>query len=322
MAGSEEAGGDGGSLALLLALPLTFGRCALGLAQFPLLSDVYALATGGLLLWAAAVAAHAAHCAMRANPIGELAGKAVRTLAVGAEVVAHVLLWLGLAPFLLGRLFELLVMAPLRTERRQSACVCVPQDWAIGLLYLKVGVRMLLLPAMRAHPWGAALTQALDGGLGRDERRRILSRVLLPLLWALARLLALPYALIHGLGAIVPLSALQHALLRRFAWHGVVALAVLRRLLPLFAHASMALHDSVRDEHYLLGTRLQNHAKHSSAAAEVTSVGTQAALKTVAACGSCRRRPPRISSATPRPDAALDANAFFVTQSVQYVRLS
>lgn len=68
----------------------------------------------------------------------------------------------------------------------------------MGLLYLKVGGRLLLLPHLREHPWRQALLAAADGGLGRRQRLRLLRAVLLPLLWALCRLLALPYALGHG----------------------------------------------------------------------------------------------------------------------------
>jgi hypothetical protein len=72
-----------------------------------------------------------------------------------------------------GTLFELTAMAPFRCPLGTSPCLCLPQDWAIGLLYLKIGARLMLLPPVAA-PLRDVLAEAQAGqGLGRAQRRRL-----------------------------------------------------------------------------------------------------------------------------------------------------
>jgi hypothetical protein len=62
----------------------------------------------------------------------------------------------------------------------------------------------------------------------------------------------------------VGLSLEALALIRRFAWHAAAGCALSWRLLPHARALGASAHNSVRDELYLVGTRLTNHAKHQA----------------------------------------------------------
>lgn len=54
-------------------------------------------------------------------------------------------LWLGAVPLLVGLLFELLVVVPLRVPVNESPVFLLYQDWALGLLFLKIWTRLVMI---------------------------------------------------------------------------------------------------------------------------------------------------------------------------------
>jgi hypothetical protein len=49
-------------------------------------------------------------------------------------------------PVLIGLLFELVVVVPLRVPVYESPVFLLYQDWALGLVFLKIWTRLVLFP--------------------------------------------------------------------------------------------------------------------------------------------------------------------------------
>jgi E3 ubiquitin-protein ligase MARCH6 len=57
-------------------------------------------------------------------------------------------LWIFVIPVLIGLLFELLVIVPLRAPVNKSPVFLLYQDWALGLIFFKIWTRLVMLSRM------------------------------------------------------------------------------------------------------------------------------------------------------------------------------
>lgn len=64
---------------------------------------------------------------------------------ISAKAALLLTLWLGAVPLLVGLLFELLVVIPLRVPVDESPVFLLYQDWALGLLFLKIWTRLVMV---------------------------------------------------------------------------------------------------------------------------------------------------------------------------------
>ncbi|MCI07476.1 E3 ubiquitin-protein ligase MARCH6, partial [Trifolium medium] len=54
-------------------------------------------------------------------------------------------IWIFVIPVLIGLLFELLVIVPMRVPVDESPVFLLYQDWALGLIFLKIWTRLVSL---------------------------------------------------------------------------------------------------------------------------------------------------------------------------------
>jgi hypothetical protein len=259
-----------------LLLPLASGRALFASAGLPVKNDLFSGAVGGLALWAAAAAAAGAARATNLAGLRAAGAAAGRWAVLSAKLAALILLWVGVVATLVGVLFEL-VLLPLRLPPNQTALIYLHTNWTFGVLALKLGHMLAVVRgrerraggrggggAAAANAWDVHLEALQAQGLRDLDFRRALTHVVLPALDALLVALAAPYVLTRGLLPLLglPPRALQVAHLYGYAaCHGLylscLASARLRAGLR-------ELHNSIRDDRYLLGRRLNNLGAHAA----------------------------------------------------------
>ena len=159
------------------------------------------------------------------------------------------------------------------TAPDESAALAVYQDWAIGLVFLKIWARLVLLGMFGDGPWRENLEAVQADGWRRLRAGFALRAVTLPAADVLLTTLCVPYVLSRGglpLVAGAASAAAAPAWLRR--WASPLALGAARRwafaayvlargVHKASPHAAAWLarvHDKVRDDKYMVGRRLHN----------------------------------------------------------------
>lgn len=112
--------------------------------------------------------------------------------------------------------------------------------------------------------WDWKLTQAREDGLSGLRAMWVLQDVLMPITRKLLTALCVPYVLAKGVFPSFGYSAAVNSTVYHFAWLGSLALFALCYLAKVFCRVLVRLHDSIRDDRYLIGQRLQNYADNST----------------------------------------------------------
>ncbi|KIH67514.1 zinc finger, C3HC4 type [Ancylostoma duodenale] len=94
-------------------------------------------------------------------------------------------------PMLMGTYFQLVVITPLRLSYQQTALVFLWQDWAMGVLHMKIACGAVM---MGPEWWmRQAFDQIYQDGIRHLRARFILSQLVIPVILFLSSLLAFPY---------------------------------------------------------------------------------------------------------------------------------
>eukprot|EP00741_Cyanophora_paradoxa_P001715 tig00000498_g1664.t1 len=244
----------------LIALPVGAGRALVRAVGIPLSHDVYTGFLGGYFLWGL----HAACQALaRQRSLVHAAGLALRRgvrLLLAASLAA---LWLLLAPLLAGLLVELTLFTPLRVPLNQTPLLYQYQTWAVGLLCVKVWLRLCLAEAAGGpdNPWRARFQRVMNDGLANLRPWLTFREVILPVVAALALALSLPLVLAR---TILPLLAADGRVLlvaERYGHLAGLGLAGGCLCAGRARRAALALRESIRDEVFGAERRLLNLAR-------------------------------------------------------------
>lgn len=176
-----------------------------------------------------------------------------------------VVLWLGIVPLTAGVLLELTITVPLRVPHNETPYLYLHQDWALGLLIMKLWNKVVLAGRLNID-WRERVERAREGGfLGLGPNLpRTLQEVVLPVLgWTLVAL-SVPYAFSHGLLPLLGCSSLLTNIIYRFSYIGIAVFYFSQLFLRSLYHALRGLHDSIRDDRYLIGRRLYNFSERNA----------------------------------------------------------
>lgn len=168
-------------------------------------------------------------------------------------------LWFGCVSLGAGILAELVVTIPFRVRHNETPFFYLHQDWALGFLLVKVATRIALAGGLNAV-WRDRLNRAWDGGFFAigEHFGRTWSEVLYPVLWAETLALMAPYAFTHGLLPALGLSRLVCNTVHRYIYLLLLCGYAATIALDKFKSGLYALHDSIRDDKYLVGKKLYN----------------------------------------------------------------
>lgn len=104
---------------------------------------------------------------------------------------------IGVVPLLLGLLFELVVVAPLRVPLDQTPIFFPWQDWALGVLHAKIVTAV----TMMGPQWWLkrVIEQVYNDGIRNINLRFILTKLCAPVIGVLGMSLSVPYVVARSI---------------------------------------------------------------------------------------------------------------------------
>ncbi|XP_074367222.1 putative E3 ubiquitin ligase SUD1 isoform X2 [Apium graveolens] len=170
-------------------------------------------------------------------------------------------IWVFVIPVLIGLLFELLVIAPMRVPVDESPIFLLYQDWALGLIFLKIWTRLVMLDHMiplADESWRVKFERVRENGFSRLQGFWVLREIVIPVIMKLLTALCVPYVLARGVFPIFGYPVVVNSAVYRFAWLGCLVLGLVCFCAKRFHVCFTNLHNSIRDDIYLIGRRLHN----------------------------------------------------------------
>ncbi|WVZ95612.1 hypothetical protein U9M48_041349 [Paspalum notatum var. saurae] len=254
--------------AALLVAPISVGRALLfAIPQLPVTgtlksNDLFAFAIGFCILSTIVAASRDAFAYMTSGRTRLLVSVIGNWGITALKSCPLLFLWAVVIPFMIGLLADCLLISPLANE--------VPildfSTWFLGLQLLEIWKKMVgwtrvvpFLGYFIDERWDRRLTQAREDGFSGVRPLWVLREILMPITVKLLYALCVPYVLAKGVAPRLGYSASVNSAVLRFAWLGSLALCLLFRLGKALARLVVRLHDSIRDERYLIGRRVHNY---------------------------------------------------------------
>uniref|UniRef100_A0A4W4F7C4 E3 ubiquitin-protein ligase MARCHF6 n=1 Tax=Electrophorus electricus TaxID=8005 RepID=A0A4W4F7C4_ELEEL len=185
------------------------------------------------------------------------------------------LLLAGVIPLLLGLLFELVIVAPLRVPLDQTPLFYPWQDWALGVLHAKIIAAITL---MGPQWWlKTVIEQVYANGIRNIDLHFIIQKLAAPVIAMLLLSLCVPYVIAVGVVPIVGVTAEMQNLVQRRIYPFLLMVVVLMGILSFQIRQFKRLYEHIKNDKYLVGQRLVNYerkagkpggATHNSSAQE------------------------------------------------------
>jgi len=194
-------------------------------------------------------------------------------------------LWLVAIPLILGLIFEVMLIVPIRVPLNETAFVSPLEAWALGLVFLKIWLRCVFLGVWGPdNIWKRRFDRVRANGFRDLDFKWTLREVVLPVGVTLGDLLFTPHFIVktteivvaHPWCRTVLLQALSLycprgwcsppdecidmilSVMKRSAWLVYLAAILVLRAHSLMGRALKRLHDRIRDDQYLVGLELKN----------------------------------------------------------------
>ncbi|KFK30037.1 hypothetical protein AALP_AA7G209300 [Arabis alpina] len=251
----------------LIVVPVSLGRALI--SAIPLLpvthgikcNDLYALVIGSYAFWATISGARYAIEYVKSKRTSVLLNQIWKWCGIVFKSSVLLGIWVFIIPVLIGLLFELLVIVPIRVPVDETPIFLLYQDWALGHIFLKIWTWLVMLDIVLPlvdDSWIEKFERVRDDGFLRLQALWVLREILFPIVMKLLIALCVPYVLAKGLFPMLGYPLVVNSAVYRFAWIGCLSV----RLFCLCAkrcHVQFRkLHKSIRDERYLVGLRLHN----------------------------------------------------------------
>ncbi|XP_042066786.1 probable E3 ubiquitin ligase SUD1 isoform X1 [Salvia splendens] len=236
-------------------LPLTHGiRC----------NDIYAFVIGSYVIWTGLAGARYCADLVRTKRTKVLLNQIWKWFGIIFKSSVLLSIWIFVIPVLIGLLFELLVIVPMRVPVDESPVFLLYQDWALGLIFLKIWTRMVMLDHMMPlvdESWRLKFERVREDGFSRLQAFRVLREIVFPIIMKLLTALCVPYVLSRGVFPILGYPLVVNSAVYRYAWLGCLIFSALCFCAKRFHVWFTNLHNSIRDDRYLIGRRLHNYGE-------------------------------------------------------------
>uniref|UniRef100_A0ACD5T6M9 Uncharacterized protein n=1 Tax=Avena sativa TaxID=4498 RepID=A0ACD5T6M9_AVESA len=174
-----------------------------------------------------------------------------------------VFLWMVIAPYLMGLLVDLSLISPFIGSDDDFPVLDFFCTWSLGWhvknLWMNMARCTVAAPFLAYfidERWHGKLTQArVDWSSGAISMRWFIQEIYIPIATKLLAALGLPYLLAEGFFPRLGYSATANSAVYRFAWLGSVGSYVVCCLGKVLC---VKIHDSIRDDHYIIGESLQD----------------------------------------------------------------
>ncbi|ESR36217.1 hypothetical protein CICLE_v10027715mg [Citrus x clementina] len=251
----------------LIVVPISLGRALFnGIPLLPIThgvkcNDLYAFIIGSYVIWTAVAGARYSIEHVRTKRAAILFKQIWKWCGIVVKSSALLSIWIFVIPVLIGLLFELLVIVPMRVPVDESPVFLLYQDWALGLIFLKIWTRLVMLDHMMPlvdESWRIKFERVREDGFSRLQGLWVLREIVFPIIMKLLTALCVPYVLARGVFPVLGYPLVVNSAVYRFAWLGCLCFSVLWFCAKRFHVWFTNLHNSIRDDRYLIGRRLHN----------------------------------------------------------------
>ncbi|KAL2457767.1 putative E3 ubiquitin ligase SUD1 [Forsythia ovata] len=255
----------------LIVVPISLGRTLFN--ALPLLpvthgikcNDSYAFVIGSYVIWTIVAGARYFIDHIRTRRTRVLLGQIWKWCGIILKSSALLSIWIFVIPVLIGLLFELLVIVPMRVPVDESPVFLLYQDWALGLIFLKIWTRLVMLDHMMPlvdESWRIKFERVREDGFSRLQGLWVLREIVFPIIMKLLTALCVPYVLARGVFPVFGYPLVVNSAVYRFAWLGCLSFSLLFFCAKRFHIWFTNLHNSIRDDRYLIGRRLHNYGEN------------------------------------------------------------
>ncbi|XP_043843495.1 E3 ubiquitin-protein ligase MARCHF6 isoform X4 [Macrotis lagotis] len=167
----------------------------------------------------------------------------------------------GVVPLLLGLLFELVIVAPLRVPLDQTPLFYPWQDWALGVLHAKIIAAITL---MGPQWWlKTVIEQVYANGIRNIDLHYIIRKLAAPVISVLLLSLCVPYIIASGIVPLLGVTAEMQNLVQRRIYPFLLMVVVLMGILSFQVRQFKRLYEHIKNDKYLVGQRLVNYERKS-----------------------------------------------------------
>ncbi|XP_069469854.1 E3 ubiquitin-protein ligase MARCHF6 [Ambystoma mexicanum] len=171
------------------------------------------------------------------------------------------LLLAGVIPLLLGLLFELVIVAPLRVPLDQTPLFYPWQDWALGVLHAKIIAAITL---MGPQWWlKTVIEQVYANGIRNIDLHFIIRKLAAPVISVLLLSLCVPYLIASGIVPIIGVVPEMENLVQRRIYPFLLMVVFLMGILSFQIRQFKRLYEHIKNDKYLVGQRLVNYERKS-----------------------------------------------------------
>ncbi|RWR77573.1 putative E3 ubiquitin ligase SUD1 [Cinnamomum micranthum f. kanehirae] len=251
----------------LIVFPISLGRALFNaIPHFQIThgikcNDLYTFNIGCYIIWTAVAGARYSIEYLKTRRAGDLLVEVWKWCAIFAKSSALLSLWIFVIPVLIGLLFELLLVFPMRVRVDESPVFLLYQDWALGLVFLKIWTRAVMMDQMAPfmnESWRLKFERVREDGFSRLQGLWVLREIVVPIMMKLLTALCVPYVFARGIFPVLGYPLIVNSAVYRFAWLGCLLFGLTGFCIKRFHIWFTNLHNSIRDDRYLIGRRLHN----------------------------------------------------------------
>lgn len=183
------------------------------------------------------------------------------------KTVVVALLVAGVIPLLLGLLFELVIVAPLRVPLDQTPLFYPWQDWALGVLHAKIIAAITL---MGPQWWlKTVIEQVYANGIRNIDLHFIIRKLAAPVISVLLLSLCVPYVIAAGVVPSVGVTPEMEILMQRRIYPFLLMVVSLIGILSFQIRQFKRLYEHIKNDKYLVGQRLVNYERKAGRASSI-----------------------------------------------------
>ena len=112
--------------------------------------------------------------------------------------------------------------------------------------------------------WRLKFERVREDGFSRLQAFRVLQEIVFPIIMKLLTALCVPYVLSRGVFPILGYPLVVNSAVYRYAWLGCLIFSVMCFCAKRFHVWFTNLHNSIRDDRYLIGRRLHNYGEREN----------------------------------------------------------
>eukprot|EP00177_Eucheuma_denticulatum_P004981 GFKZ01009064.1.p1 GENE.GFKZ01009064.1~~GFKZ01009064.1.p1 ORF type:complete len:1135 (-),score=143.58 GFKZ01009064.1:1013-4417(-) len=242
----------------LVAIPTMLGRWMMGWFSLPVRHDLHPFLLGlNVMLMTLRGIARLVKYIKTVDTLTALS-LGLPYLYMAGKGLVIISIWLGAIPLAAGILFEL-VLVPMRVAHNETPYFYLHQDWAIGLLLLKVWMCIAVTGGLGSI-WRERVLRAREGDvIGLNQNfTRTMREVVLPVLFSVVTALSVPYSFAKGMLPLLGVTRRISNLVCRYSYLVITCAYCGFKTMRYSVSVLRDLHDSIRDEKYLMGKQLYN----------------------------------------------------------------